>query len=194
MDNSTETPGSEVRHHMGNYGLIESMEIPKGYTPKEESAEHGTAHIYVSDSDAHAEFGVWTTSVPPGSGAEKAKASEVLTKPPHPLSDDEYFKISALFIPGPWTGGSHWHEQTDSLHTEDINGATGIVFDRWRKADVSQDNFAAKPEDADIRRRIVFVPHHGSAIVDVFWVQSSIAGFRKHSRDLQSSLHSIKWK
>jgi hypothetical protein len=152
------------------------------------------AREFASSSNPDARLSVWTTNLPDSSRSNMRAAMDVLNKPPHQLTNDEYFKIAGLLPPGPWTGDGRWHELEDTLHTENLNGKTVIVFDHWRSSDVSQDSPFSQPTNNDIKSRVVVAPNEKNNSVDVIWSQSRISDFDKQNQTLDASLKSIHWQ
>lgn len=118
-----------------------------------------------------------------------AGVHEVLQKPPHKLTDDEYFKISAVMTPGPWAGDGRNHEM--SLKTEVINGRKALVYDYYRIKDSTKDSFDAKPGPGDMRGRVVFFANEKTRRVEAFWIQTSTVDFPQKSAEFERHLRTI---
>jgi hypothetical protein len=107
-------------------------------------------------------------------------ARAVLAQPAHKLSDDEYFKISSMMSPGPWSANGKFHEM--DLKTQEINGKNVVVYDIWRPQDPSKDSPTASAGPDDFHRRVFFVPNEANSKVDVYWFEAKNSEFDKAAK------------
>lgn len=118
----------------------------------------------------------------------------ILQKPPHVLSDDDYFNgVLPLMTPGAaWSGDGRNHEL--SLKTETINGRRAIVYDYFRMKDATKDSFDAKPGPDDLRGKVVFFANETTGKVDIFWMQAPQKDFAKRSAEFDEMLKKVPLK
>jgi hypothetical protein len=180
---------------LNDYGSIKSMDLPGNLVADNSASDAGYLNLgegdprnFKSKTDQSTTLGIWNTTLPRG---EVDKARDILKKPPHDLTDDEYFKVSGLMPPGPWSGDGRNHEI--SLRLDEINGKKALVYDYWRAKDLSQDGPFAKPGPNDLRGRVVFVPNDATGKVDVLYLRTSQREFTAASAEFKKSLDSIKW-
>lgn len=179
-----------------NYGSVRSIDLPGRMIEQKSASDAGYLNLdesdprqFVSRDQPPMSLGLWHNKL----GQDSVQGlREVFSKPPHNLSDDEYFKISGMMLPGPWSGNGRNHEI--GLSTIEINGKKAIVYDCWRTKDMQRDSFDVKPLPEDQRVRVVMFPNEATGKVDVVWMQSSFADFDKAKDKFDTSLKSIKWK
>lgn len=194
-DQIKDSPNSGERmskpSRLNDYGSIASMDLPDGFHQTETGRGFGD-----NNRSAPKEFrsetetiGAWNNRIPETS---KTALEDLLKKTPHSLSDDEYFSISELMAPGPWSGDGRNHEL--GLRLEEFNGKKALVYDYWKTRDISRDGPLAKPEADDIRGRVVFFPNEKTGRVDVLWMRSQYEDFENASKKFNRTLNSIEWK
>jgi len=179
-----------------NFGSITSMELPNGYGRMRVPADTGYINmdeapkLFQRQGDEHSKVGLWNFNLNKPETFSNLK--EILSKPAHQLTDDEYFKISDIMNPGPWSGNGRGHEI--SMGTTKVNGKDAIVYDYWMGKDPAKDTPMSKLDADDIRCRVVFVPNERNNIVDVLWMRAPNNEFDQRAREFDNSLHSIRWK
>lgn len=179
-----------------DYGSIQMMSLPDEFIRNTEPSDAGYLNlgdddprVFNSKLNDSTKIGAWHSNFP---SSLNSGLHDVLQKPPHNLSDDEYFKISGLMSPGPWSGDGRNHEL--SMKSQEINGKKAIVYDYWKSKDPSHDSFDSKPGVDDIRGRVVFFPNEKTNKVDILWLQAPISDFEKKATDFDQSLKQIKWR
>lgn len=179
-----------------NFGSIQSMDLPNGFRRMRVPADTGYINLdeapklFQHQSDADSKVGVWNRDL--NNRQTFTNLKEIFGKPPHALTDDEYFKISDLMNPGPWSGNGRGHEI--SMSSAEVNGKDAIVYDYWMGKDPSRDTPMSKLESGDIRCRVVFVPNERTNKVDVLWMRAPNNEFNQKAAEFDNSLRSIRWK
>jgi hypothetical protein len=172
-------------------GSIASIDLPAGLREVQQDKRDGAPKLYQDDSDRRVKYGLATA--PTSSAVNFADVTSVLKKPPHVLTDDnEFFKVQTLMRPGPWAGDGRGHEISTS--TVEINGHKAVVYDYWRREDMSKDSPAARMNDDDLKCRIVYIPNEKTHQVDVLWMQAPVKEFNSQAARFDQSLHSIQWR
>lgn len=183
-------------HTVENFGSIQSMDLPNGYGRMRVPADTGyismdeAPKLFQKQGDAESKVGVWNRDL--NNPQTFANLKEIFAKPAHNLTDEEYFKISDIMSPGPWSGNGRGHEM--SMSTAKVNGKDAIVYDYWMGKDPAKDTPMSKLGNDDIRCRVVFVPNERTNKVDVLWMRAPNNQFDQKAREFDNSLQSIRWK
>lgn len=178
------------------FGSIQSIDLPKDFRRMRVPADTGyismdeAPKLFQKQGDEDFKIGLWNRKSDKPQNFENLK--EIFSKPAHQLTDDEYFKISEIMTPGPWSGNGRGHEI--AMATTKINGKDAIVYDYWMGKDPSKDTPMSKPGPDDIRCRVFFVPNERDGKVDVLWMRAQNANFAQRAMEFDNSLHSIRWK
>jgi hypothetical protein len=179
-----------------DFGSIQSMHLPDGFGHFRAPADTGylsldeAPKLFQKQGDEEAKIGVWNRNFNKKQTFDNLK--EIFHKPSHLLTDDEYFKISDIMTPGPWSGNGRGHEI--SMSTMKVNGKDAVVYDYWMAKSPAGDTPVSKPGNEDIRCRVVFVPNERTDKIDILWMQASNNKFNQREREFENSLKSICWK
>ncbi|MCC7530502.1 MAG: hypothetical protein IT342_18400 [Candidatus Melainabacteria bacterium] len=183
-------------HTVKDFGSIQSMEVPKAYGRMRVPADTGYINmdeapkLFQQQGAPDSKIGVWNRDL--NNPQTFANLKEIFGKPAHALTDDEYFKISDIMNPGPWSGNGRGHEI--SMSSTKVNGKDAIVYDYWMGKDPAKDTPMSKLGSDDIRCRVVFVPNERTNKVDVLWMRAPNNEFDQKAREFDNSLRSIRWK
>lgn len=179
-----------------NYSSIQSVQLPVNFLVQKkasdvayENAGDDDPRHFVSADMPHSQLGFWHRSF---DEAILTDLVTVLEKPPHTLSDDEYFQISPILTPGPWSADGRHHEL--SLASLEINSKKAIVYDYFRVRHVANDAPDAVMHPTDYRGRAVFIPHQTTCRADILWIRAEAQHFEKMLALFDQVLQSVVWK
>lgn len=183
------------------YGSIASMQLPADFVPSnndDAGTDHKAALEFVCTQSATTTIGVWHTTfdktllpaLDKVLGNDGPHASSDLNT--RLLSDDEYFQISSIMVPGPWSGDGRNHEL--SLATIDVSGKRALAYEYWRTKDPANDSPHAVMLPDDIKGTAVFFPNRQNCFVDVIWIRADCARFDRVINAFLQMLESIIWK